>query len=96
MLVKAQKRPVSTWHDFYHEIKIYSPGRLAGLQIETFEKLKDLMLVDEIKRRAPIDFKEHLLDEWALIICPTDLASKWEEFEDAKKNYRWKNKVRRY
>ena len=64
LLVKTQKNPDSTWQDFYHVIKTYLEGWLTGLKIETFEQLKDLMIVDHIKRRAPNDFKEYFLDEW--------------------------------
>lgn len=53
------------------------------------------MLVDQIKRRVTSDFKEHFLDEWALIISPTELVNKMEEFEDAKKTIGWKNKIRK-
>ena len=91
-LVKSQKNPDSTWHDFYHELSTYLEGWLTGLKIETFEDLKSLMLVDQIKRRAPNDFKEHFLNEWATITCPKNLVTKIEEFEDAKKTLTGKPK----
>lgn len=64
MLVKLQKNSDLTW---YHEIKTYFEGWLAGLHIKTFEQLKDLTLVDQIKKRARNDFKEPFLDEWTSI-----------------------------
>ncbi|GFW07940.1 retrovirus-related Pol polyprotein from transposon 17.6 [Trichonephila clavipes] len=67
LLVKTQKNSEATWYDFYHELKTFLDGWLNVLKIETFEQLKDLMLVDQIKRRAPNEFKEHFLDEWATI-----------------------------
>ncbi|GFU52808.1 retrovirus-related Pol polyprotein from transposon 17.6 [Trichonephila clavipes] len=85
LLVKTQKNSEATWYDFYHELKTFLDGWLNGLKIETFEQLRDLMLVDQIKRRAPNEFKEHFLDEWATITSPKKLVDKIEEFEDAKK-----------
>ncbi|GFU20215.1 retrovirus-related Pol polyprotein from transposon 17.6 [Trichonephila clavipes] len=88
LLIKTQKNSEATWYDFYHELKTFLDGGLNGLKIETFEQLKDLMLVDQIKRCAPNEFKEHFLDEWATITSPKKLVEKIEEFEDAKKNDR--------
>ncbi|GFU51527.1 retrovirus-related Pol polyprotein from transposon 17.6 [Trichonephila clavipes] len=85
LLVKTQKNSEATWYDFYHELKTFLDGCLNGLKIETFEQLRDLMLVDQIKRRSPNEFKEHFLDEWATITSPKKLVEKIEEFEDAKK-----------
>ncbi|GBO30025.1 hypothetical protein AVEN_146706-1 [Araneus ventricosus] len=93
LMVKSQKSPDSTWHDFYHEIKTYFEGWLSGLKVETFDQLKYLMIVDQIKKRTPGDFKEHFLDEWASIISPTELVGKMEEFEDAKKTIMGKPKL---
>ncbi|GFV77877.1 retrovirus-related Pol polyprotein from transposon 17.6 [Trichonephila clavipes] len=66
LLVKTQKNSEATWYDFYHELKTFLDGWLNGLKIETFEQLRDLMLVDQIKRHASNEFKEHFLDEWAI------------------------------
>ncbi|GBL98921.1 hypothetical protein AVEN_165737-1 [Araneus ventricosus] len=60
---KHQKAFESTWYDFYYELKNYLEGWLNGLNIKTFEQLKDLMLVDQIKKRTSTDFKEHFMDE---------------------------------
>lgn len=92
LLVKTQKSPETTWHDFYHELCTYQDGWLTSLKIETFQDLKDLMLVDQIKRRAPIEFKEHFIDEWASIKSPKELVTKIEEFEDARKTIPAKSK----
>ena len=51
MLVKSRKNPDSTYHNFYHELSTYLEGWLTSWKIETFEDLKSLILVDQIKRR---------------------------------------------
>ncbi|GFT38249.1 hypothetical protein TNCV_764301 [Trichonephila clavipes] len=66
------------------EVHLERETREREFQLECL-RLKDLMLVDQIKRRAPNEFKEHFLDEWATITLPNKLAEKIEEFEDAKK-----------
>ncbi|KFM75051.1 6-phosphofructo-2-kinase/fructose-2,6-bisphosphatase, partial [Stegodyphus mimosarum] len=54
-------------------------GWLNGLNIKTFEWLIDLMLVDQIKKHASSDFKEHFMDEWTTIISPTKMIKKIKE-----------------
>ncbi|GFY19813.1 retrovirus-related Pol polyprotein from transposon 17.6 [Trichonephila clavipes] len=85
LFVKHQKNPETTWDDFYYELQTYFEGWIAGLGITTFEQLKDLMITDQLKKKAPIEFKEHHLDEWSGIISPVDLARKIEEYEDVRK-----------
>ncbi|GFW54101.1 retrovirus-related Pol polyprotein from transposon 17.6 [Trichonephila clavipes] len=89
LFVKHQKNPETTWDDFYYELQTYFEGWIAGLGITTFKQLKDLMITDQLKKKAPIEFKEHL-DEWSGIISPVDLARKIEEYEDVRKTFQKK------
>ncbi|GBM05171.1 hypothetical protein AVEN_134434-1 [Araneus ventricosus] len=82
---KHQKASESTWYDFYYELKNYLEGWLNGLNVKNFEQLKDLMLVDKIKKRTSMEFKEHFMDEWTTIISPTEMVKKIEYFEDVRK-----------
>ncbi|GFX75594.1 uncharacterized protein TNCV_4715001 [Trichonephila clavipes] len=52
------------------------------VDVRTFDKLRDLMIADQMKKRAPVEFKERHLDEWPSINCPVELAERLEEFED--------------
>ncbi|GFS58150.1 retrovirus-related Pol polyprotein from transposon 297 [Trichonephila clavipes] len=88
--VKHQKNPETSWDDFYYELQTYFEGWIAGLGITTFEQLKDLMITDQLKKKAPIEFKVHHLDEWSRIISPVDLARKIEEYEDVRKTFQKK------
>ncbi|GFW28256.1 retrovirus-related Pol polyprotein from transposon 17.6 [Trichonephila clavipes] len=90
LFVKRQKNPETTWNDFYYELQTYFEGWIAGLGITTFKQLKDLMITDQLKKKAPIEFKEHHLDEWSGIISPVDLARKIEEYEDVRKTFQKK------
>ncbi|GFT57850.1 hypothetical protein TNCV_4865741 [Trichonephila clavipes] len=63
---------------------------IAGLGITTFKQLKDLMITDQLKKKAPIEFKEHHSDEWSGIISPVDLVRNIEEYEDVRKTFQKK------
>ncbi|GFW30478.1 retrovirus-related Pol polyprotein from transposon 17.6 [Trichonephila clavipes] len=51
--VQHQKKSDSTWKDFTFEITNYLDEWLIGLEINTFQDLKDLMVVDQLKN-APM------------------------------------------
>ncbi|GFV81563.1 uncharacterized protein TNCV_52871 [Trichonephila clavipes] len=86
-----QKAPERTWIDFYHELNTYFNGWIDGLKIDTFKKLSDLIITDQIKRKTPFEFKEYYLDEWANMNSPVQLAEKLEEFEDFKRTLKQKS-----
>ncbi|GBN86244.1 hypothetical protein AVEN_59000-1 [Araneus ventricosus] len=85
LFVTHKKSEEKTWIDFYHELNIYFNGWTKGLKVDIYDKLKDLIITDQMKKEAPIEFKEHFLDEWSNIISPNELAEKLEEFEDVRK-----------
>ncbi|GFV59627.1 uncharacterized protein TNCV_228681 [Trichonephila clavipes] len=85
LFVTHQKAPERTWIDFYHELNTYFNGWIDGLKIDTFKKLSDLIITDQLKRKTPFEFKEYYLDEWANMNSPVQLAEKLEEFEDFKR-----------
>ncbi|GFY15893.1 uncharacterized protein TNCV_1285381 [Trichonephila clavipes] len=86
-----QKAPERTWIDFYHELNTYFNGWIDGLKIDTFNKLSDLIIADQLKRKTPFEFKEYYLDEWANMNSPVQLAEKLEEFEDFKRTLKQKS-----
>ncbi|GFV59343.1 uncharacterized protein TNCV_1706051 [Trichonephila clavipes] len=85
LFVTHQKASERTWIDFYHELNTYFNGWIDGLKIDTFNKLSDLIITDQLKRKTPFEFKEYYLDEWANMNSPVQLAEKLEEFEDFKR-----------
>ncbi|GFW09181.1 retrovirus-related Pol polyprotein from transposon 17.6 [Trichonephila clavipes] len=62
-----------------------------GLKIDTFNKLSDLIITHQLKRKTPLEFKEYYLDEWANMNSPVKLAEKLEEFEDFKRTLKQKS-----
>ncbi|GFV99427.1 homeotic protein female sterile [Trichonephila clavipes] len=57
LFVTHQKAPENTWIDFYHELNTYFNGWIDGLKIDTFNKLSDLIITDQLKRKTPFEFK---------------------------------------
>ncbi|GFW24381.1 hypothetical protein TNCV_606271 [Trichonephila clavipes] len=91
LFVTHQKAPERTWIDFYHELNTYFNGWIDGLKTDTFNKLSDLIITDQLKRKTPFEFKEYYLDEWANMNSPVQLAEKLEEFEYFKRTLKQKS-----
>ncbi|GFT95727.1 homeotic protein female sterile [Trichonephila clavipes] len=51
LFVTHQKASERTWIDFYHELNTYFNGWIDGLKIDTFNKLSDLIITDQLKRK---------------------------------------------
>ncbi|GFY30477.1 retrovirus-related Pol polyprotein from transposon 412 [Trichonephila clavipes] len=83
--VQHQKKSDSTWKDFTFEITNYLDEWLIGLEINTFQDLKDLMVVDQLKKRANTSMKDHFLDNWANLKSATQIAELFDNYEDVRK-----------
>ncbi|GFX89700.1 uncharacterized protein TNCV_3711321 [Trichonephila clavipes] len=79
-----------TWRDFYQEVRTFFNRWIEGLDVKTFDKLRDLIIADQMKKRALVEFKERHLDEWPSINCPIELAERLEEFEDVRRTLKKK------
>ncbi|GFW08876.1 retrovirus-related Pol polyprotein from transposon 17.6 [Trichonephila clavipes] len=83
--VQHQKKSDSTWKDFTFEITNYLDEWLIGLEINTFQDLKDLMVIDQLKKRANASMKDHFLDNWANLKSATQIAELFDNYEDVRK-----------
>ncbi|GFT77403.1 peptidase A2 domain-containing protein [Trichonephila clavipes] len=81
LFVSHRKFNEQTWQDFFYEIQTYFDGWISGLNVETFDQLRELIIADQIKKNAPYEFQEHFLDEWSTISSPAEIAEKFEEYE---------------
>lgn len=84
--VQHQKRPDSTWKEFAFEIQNYLTEWIAGLEITSLEELQDLLVVDQIKKRAKPEMKEHFLDKWASITSSTEIVKMFDDYEDVRRD----------
>ncbi|GFW11475.1 hypothetical protein TNCV_3809941 [Trichonephila clavipes] len=64
MFSQNTKDPVKTWRDFYFDLQTYFDGWLKESKVTTLEELKNLIVADQIKKKAPQDYKDHFLDQW--------------------------------
>ena len=80
-----QKKPEISWKDFAFELKNYLNEWLAGLEITTIEELKDLMVVDQLKKRAKHEIKEHFLDKWPNLKSSDELIELFDNYDDVRK-----------
>ncbi|GFV52638.1 uncharacterized protein TNCV_2873091 [Trichonephila clavipes] len=72
LFVTHHKSSNKTWHDFYQEVQTFFNRWIEGLDVKAFGKLRDLMIADQMKKRAPVEFIERQLDEWPSINCPVE------------------------
>ena len=86
--ISHQRQKEGLFKDLVFELRTYLEGWLAGLEINTFESLQNLMITDQIKRRATPEMKDHLLDAWSKFKNPDELASKLDEYELVRKTTR--------
>ncbi|GFX65770.1 peptidase A2 domain-containing protein [Trichonephila clavipes] len=89
LFVTHQKAPERTRIDYYHELNTYFNGWIDGLKIDTFDKLSDLIITDQLKRKTPFEFKEYYLDEWANMNSPLSPFVKKQEYKSTEKNRRY-------
>ena len=59
--VSHSRQRDSLWKDLVFELRNYLEGWLSGLEVKTFESLKNLMITDQIKRRASPEMKDHMM-----------------------------------
>ncbi|GBO27179.1 hypothetical protein AVEN_261611-1 [Araneus ventricosus] len=58
----------------------YFHGWIIGLDISTFDELKELIIVDQIKRRVPPEVCEHCIDEWSQLNNVEELTGKLDDY----------------
>ncbi|GBL81443.1 hypothetical protein AVEN_143719-1 [Araneus ventricosus] len=88
-----QKKPGALWKEMVFELRNYLEGWLDGLEVKDLKSLKDLMIVDQLKRRVSSDIKDHFLEEWGNLVDPLELSGKLDQYESVM-NSRKTNHVR--
>ncbi|GBO44554.1 hypothetical protein AVEN_163855-1 [Araneus ventricosus] len=67
--------------------RTYFEGLLSELEISSFDKLKELIIADQIKKKCPPEYKNHYLDIWETLNDPVTLAEKLDLYENIKSLY---------
>ncbi|XP_055932090.1 uncharacterized protein LOC129962368 [Argiope bruennichi] len=84
--VQHQKRMESSWRDLAFELRSFLEEWLDGVNVKDFESLKDLMVVDQIKRRVGNEVREHLVDTWTKIWSSSKLADLLDDYDGVRRN----------
>ncbi|GBL60273.1 hypothetical protein AVEN_261869-1 [Araneus ventricosus] len=80
------QRPQGTlWKDLIFDLRTYLDGWLGTLEVKDFEGLKDLMITDQLKKRASPEMKEKFIDSWSKFCDLEILAEKFDDYESVRR-----------
>ncbi|GFW21391.1 protein NYNRIN [Trichonephila clavipes] len=70
------KSAENTWRDFGFELANYFNEWISGLKIYDFNRLKQLVIVEQMKEQVSRDIQQHFIDDWSRIVTVDDLTEK--------------------
>ncbi|GFV91830.1 retrovirus-related Pol polyprotein from transposon opus [Trichonephila clavipes] len=70
------KSAENTWRDFGFELANYFNEWISGLKIYDFDRLKQLVIVEQMKEQVSRDIQQHFIDDWSRIVTVYDLTEK--------------------
>ncbi|GFU20701.1 retrovirus-related Pol polyprotein from transposon opus [Trichonephila clavipes] len=68
------KSAENTWRDFGFELANYFNEWISGLKIYDFDRLKQLVIVEQMKEHVFRDIQQHFIDDWSRIVTVDDLT----------------------
>ncbi|GBM99448.1 hypothetical protein AVEN_133470-1 [Araneus ventricosus] len=80
----------STWKNFAYELRSFFNEWVNGVKADSFEKLSDLIITDQIKRKISQEIKDHFIDEWSKLNLPDDLVEKLDDYDTLRSTFRSK------
>ncbi|GBL99556.1 hypothetical protein AVEN_68823-1 [Araneus ventricosus] len=80
-----QRTQGTFWKDLIFDLRTYLDGCLGGLEVKHFEGLKDLMITDQLKKRASPEIKEKFLDSWSKFCDPEILVGKFNDYKSVRR-----------
>ncbi|GFW25924.1 retrovirus-related Pol polyprotein from transposon opus [Trichonephila clavipes] len=78
------KSAENTWRDFGFELANYFNEWISGLKIYDFVRLKQLVIVEQMKEQVSRDIQQHFIDDWSRIVTVDDLTEKLDDYENAR------------
>ncbi|GFX95989.1 retrovirus-related Pol polyprotein from transposon opus [Trichonephila clavipes] len=70
------KSAENIWRDFGFELANYFNEWISGLKIYDFDRLKQLVIVEQMKEHVSRDMQQHFIDDWSRIVTVDDLTEK--------------------
>ncbi|GBM23647.1 hypothetical protein AVEN_117396-1 [Araneus ventricosus] len=80
----------STWDNFAYELRSFFNEWGNGVKADSFEKLSDLIITDQIKRKVFQEVKYHFIDVWSKLNSPDDLVEKLDDYDILRSTFRSK------
>ncbi|GBN33441.1 hypothetical protein AVEN_171050-1 [Araneus ventricosus] len=81
-LAKQVEKVENTWKFFNEWVN--------GVKADSFEKLSDQIITDQIKRKVTQEVKDHFIDEWSKLNSPDDLVEKLDDYDTLRSTFRSK------
>ncbi|GBM58667.1 hypothetical protein AVEN_271781-1 [Araneus ventricosus] len=72
------------------ELRSFFNERVNGVKEDSFEKLSDLIITDQIKRKVSQEVKDHFIDDWSKLNSPDDLVEKLDDYDTLRSTFRSK------
>ncbi|GBO26281.1 hypothetical protein AVEN_64757-1 [Araneus ventricosus] len=80
----------STWKNFAHELRSFFNEWVNGVKADSFEKLSDLIITDQIKRKVSQEVKDHFIDDRSKLNSQDNLVEKLDDYESLRSTFRSK------
>ncbi|GBM23045.1 hypothetical protein AVEN_67025-1 [Araneus ventricosus] len=74
------------YRDFPFELQNYFEEWVSGLNIETFEDLKELLVTDQLKQKLPPEVRDNFLDDLPKIKSIEELVNELDDYETTRRN----------
>ncbi|GFS90827.1 protein NYNRIN [Trichonephila clavipes] len=74
------KSAKNTWQDFGFELANYFNEWISGLKIYDFDRLKQLVIVEQMKEHVSRDIQQHFIDDWSRNVTVDDLTEKLDDY----------------
>ncbi|GBN17659.1 hypothetical protein AVEN_199279-1 [Araneus ventricosus] len=80
----------SAWKKFAYELRSFFNEWVNGVEADRFEKLSDLIITDQIKRKVSQEVKDHLIDDWSKLNSPDDSVEELDDYDTLRSTLRSK------
>ncbi|GBN32768.1 hypothetical protein AVEN_58865-1 [Araneus ventricosus] len=80
----------STWKKFAYELRSFFNEWVNGVKEDSFEKLSDLIITDQIKRKVSQEVKDHFIDALSKLNSPDDLVEKLDDYDTLRLTFKSK------
>ncbi|GBM43838.1 hypothetical protein AVEN_166234-1 [Araneus ventricosus] len=80
----------STWKNFAYELRSFFNEWVNGVKADSFEKLSDLIITDQIERKVSQEVKDHFIDDRSKLNSPDDLVEQLDDYDTLRSTFRSK------